>query len=135
MTACSSGDKSIYFIFFAGLAAARLVAYAMATACFTGLPLLTSARMFCLNAFSDFDLTSGILLPLFSRFRRLLEIFRGRSAGRAGFAHLFARSGLDALAFSVDIFVQPWFRRHNQLPFDQNAPVLGLRASGVCNSG
>jgi len=113
MTACSSGDKSIYFIFFAGLAAARLVAYAVATACFTGLPLLTSARMFCLNAFSDFDLTSGILLPLFGRFRRLLKIFRGWRAGRAGFAHLFARTGLDALAFCVDVCVKPRFGSHN----------------------
>ena len=68
MTACSEGESSIYFIFLAGFAAARLVAYAIATACLTGLPLLTSVRMFCLKAFSDFDFISGMLLPLLRRF-------------------------------------------------------------------
>jgi hypothetical protein len=44
---------------FAG--AARLTAYAIATACLTGLPDFTSALTFSRNAFSDFYLTNGII--------------------------------------------------------------------------
>jgi hypothetical protein len=42
------------------LAAARFTEYAIATACLTGLPALTSALMFLRMAFLDDDLTNGI---------------------------------------------------------------------------
>ena len=45
-------------IFFA---ASRLVAYAIATACLTGLPAATSALTFLLNAPLLVDLISGII--------------------------------------------------------------------------
>ena len=45
------------------LDAARLTEYAIATACFTGLPADTSALTFLRNASGDFDLTSGITWP------------------------------------------------------------------------
>jgi hypothetical protein len=51
-----------HFLLF-GAGAARLTEYAIATACLTGLPLLTSAATFLRNAAGDFDLTSGILRP------------------------------------------------------------------------
>jgi hypothetical protein len=41
-------------------AAARLTEYAIATACFTGLPADTSALTFLRNASFEGDLTSGI---------------------------------------------------------------------------
>jgi hypothetical protein len=43
--------------------AARLVEYAIATACLSGLPALTSVATFFLKAFSDLDLTRGIITP------------------------------------------------------------------------
>ena len=51
---------SHYFFFIGGLAAARLVAYAMATACFTGFPERTSVEMFLRKAALLGDLTRGI---------------------------------------------------------------------------
>jgi hypothetical protein len=42
------------------LAAARFVEYAMATACFGGLPALISAATFLRKAFLLVDLTNGI---------------------------------------------------------------------------
>src|SRR5882762_1885506 len=45
-------------------AALRLTLYAMATACFTGLPAPTSRRMFDLNALSVTDRISGMDNPL-----------------------------------------------------------------------
>ena len=43
-----------------GAAAARFTEYAMATACFTGLPALTSARTLLLKAFSLVDFFNGM---------------------------------------------------------------------------
>jgi hypothetical protein len=45
------------------LGAARLVLYAIATACLTGFPAFTSVAMFFLKAFSDFDLIKGMIFP------------------------------------------------------------------------
>jgi hypothetical protein len=47
-----------------GLAAARLVAYAMATACLTGLPALTSARTLARNASLLVDFFNGMITSL-----------------------------------------------------------------------
>ena len=49
-----------YLLFFLP-AAARFTEYAIATACFTGLPAATSALMLLRKALEDFDLTSGII--------------------------------------------------------------------------
>ena len=52
-----------FFLTAAGLAlfASRLTLYAMATACFTGLPAATSALMFLRNACFDVDFTRGMV--------------------------------------------------------------------------
>jgi hypothetical protein len=49
---------------FMGLAAARLVAYAIATACLTGLPALTSARTLERKASLLVDFLSGMITSL-----------------------------------------------------------------------
>lgn len=48
-----------------GLPDLRLTEYAMATACFTGLPALTSALMLALKAFCDLPLVNGMWRVLF----------------------------------------------------------------------
>jgi hypothetical protein len=48
---------------FMGLAAARLVAYAMATACLTGLPAFTSARTLERKASLLVDFFNGMIIP------------------------------------------------------------------------
>lgn len=45
------------------LGALRCTEYAIATACFGGLPARTSAATFFLNAAGDFDFTSGMTVP------------------------------------------------------------------------
>jgi len=45
-------------------AAARLVAYAIATACLTGLPAFTSVLMFSLNALGEADFLSMTYAPI-----------------------------------------------------------------------
>jgi len=55
---------NIYFPFFIGLdffPASRFSEYAIATACFTGLPAATSVLMFFLNASGLVDLISGMI--------------------------------------------------------------------------
>jgi hypothetical protein len=56
--------ESHFLLFGAGFWASRLTEYAMATACFTGFPALTSAFTFARNAFLLGDLTSGIYAPI-----------------------------------------------------------------------
>jgi hypothetical protein len=62
--ACGSyaGVISHYFLLLGG-GALRLTEYAIATACFTGLPAATSAFTFLRKASGDFDLTKGITYP------------------------------------------------------------------------
>ena len=54
------GSAMCYFLPF--LAASRLTLYAIATACFTGLPAFTSALMFLRNAALLVDLLSGMVI-------------------------------------------------------------------------
>jgi hypothetical protein len=57
-----AGVISHYFLLLGG-GALRLTEYAIATACFTGLPAATSAFTFLRKASGDFDLTKGIIYP------------------------------------------------------------------------
>jgi hypothetical protein len=94
--------ECFHFFFFS---ASRLTEYAMATACFTGLPALISALTFSLNAGLDADFFSGMLFTLFGRFGRLFERFGGGCALVTGLAHLFFAACCDALAFGCDVGV------------------------------
>lgn len=79
------------------------MAYAIATACFCGLPEAISVLMLDENAFLLADFFNGMsLLPCFSGF---FERFGSRRSFSAYWPHLFAGASLYALALGVDISV------------------------------
>ena len=86
------------------------MAYAIATACFCGLPEAISVLILDENAFLLADFFNGMsLLPCFSGF---FERFGSRRSFSAYWPHFFAGASLYAGLFGVDISVQPRLFAH-----------------------